>query len=101
MGRRICLLRSYIKGEHYFPAVIMALQFYLVAYPFLRGYEEIYPYLRLRLRVCNLPVPVHGNGVSLDLYYTGRGGRVNHALQSYFITMTLFIASLQLENYRY
>lgn len=57
MGRRICLLRSSIKGDHYFPDVIMALQFYLVAYPFLRGkrkstriYDYAYWYVIYRTR---------------------------------------------------
>ena len=40
-----------------------------------------------------LPVPVHGNGVSLGLYHTGRGGRVNHALQSFLINDIIYCIS--------
>ena len=92
MGRRICLLRSSIKGDHSFPDVIMALQFYLVASPGVRGNLPVFTTTRTGM-YSNLPVPVHGNGVSLGLYHTGRGGRVNHALQSFFINDIIYCIS--------
>ena len=48
----------------------MALQFYPVAYPFLRGKRESGP-VSTATRTGNLALLVHGNGVSLGLYYTG------------------------------
>ena len=39
VGEYLCHV-SYRKGDHYFPDVIMALQFYPVAYQFLRGKRE-------------------------------------------------------------
>lgn len=42
---------SYVKVDHYFPDVIMALPFYLAAYPFLRGVKEaFYSYMGLWAR---------------------------------------------------
>ena len=47
----------------------MALQFYLVAYQF-SGVRGNLP-VSTATRTGNLALPVHGNGVSLGLYYTG------------------------------
>ena len=54
MDRQTCLPR-YTEEDHYFPHVMMALPFYLVAYSFLQGKRQsVYLYLQLREQVTQL-----------------------------------------------
>ena len=58
-GRRTSLPRSFTKGDHDFPDMIMLSAFYPVANPFL-AFLSVFT----ATSTDNLPVPVHGNGIS-------------------------------------